>query len=310
MKITKNGYIILFIILFTLLALFLNYTKVIEGFAPEYKYLEKLPDNNTWSKSTIDTFKNALLNAPGPPGAPESRKPSQAAIDAYIKEMQKSTSDEEALEFAKKGLWPWDDYVIKNARHPGNNNTTPIPLTEEEISQVRQRMPNRDAYLEFVAPFTVAEVKTLDKLGKYGPESAYLYPNKKGGLACNRGMNGMTSFNTFTISDTNNNEFTLNPSTDYSLFAKYIPNFKFTGAPYDICESTDNELVKPIKFEITGSPIPEAWDIFTGKTGASSSAPAKAPVKAPANPGNPVPTQNIPVFNDFISLCKRAINPP
>jgi hypothetical protein len=302
MKITKNGYIILFIIFFTLLALFLNHTKVIEGFSPEYKYLEKLPDNNTWSKSTIDTFKNAMLNAPGPPGAP-SRKPPQEAIDARVKEMQKTVSDEEALEFAKTGSWPWDDYVIKNARRPGRNNSnTSTPLTKEEISQFRQHTPNRAAYLDFVAPFTVASVKTLDRLGKYGPDSEYLYPNKKGGIACSRMQDGVTSFNTFTISDTNNNEFTLNPSTDYSLFAKYIPNFKFTGAPYDICESTNNFLEKPIKFEITGSPIPEAWNIYTGKTGASSKAPEKA--------GNPVPTQNIPVFNDFISLCKRAINPP
>lgn len=284
MKITKNVYIILFIILFTLLALFLNYTKVIEGFSPEYKYLEKLPDNNTWSKSTIDAVKVVVKNV-----FEKLLKTTltQEQLDNAIKILQQQASEEEALEYVKTGSWPWDDYVIKFVESLGPGPG--MRMAKADIPFYKQINTNRATYLKYVAPFNVAELETVEKMNNGG------YKSTDGTIICARGH---------MFAAVNGKGYDSTPSTDYSLFAKFIPKFKFTGEPYNICESTDKH---PIKFEITGTTNPEAWDIFTGKILASAPVPVPPIGPVSANPINSVSSQKENVLNDFISVCSKAV---
>ena len=152
-------------------------------------------------------------------------------------------------------------------------------------------MTNRTAYLTFVAPKTVEEFKIIDKMNNGG------YASPDGTIMCAR--NDM-------YAAVNGKGYDSTPSTDYNLFSKFIPNFKFTGEPYNICASTDDQ---PIKFEITGATNPEAWNIFTGKKLAP--APAPPPMSPPgpvtANTVNSVSSQKNNVLNDFISVCSKAV---
>ena len=235
-----------------------------------------MPDNNTWSKSTIDAVKVVVKNV-----FENLLKTTltQERLDDAIKNLQKQASEEEALEYVKTGSWPWDDYVIKfiESLGPGPG----MRMAKADIPLYKQINTNRKTYLTFVAPFNVAELEAVEKMNNGG------YKSTDGQIICARGD---------MYAAVNGKGYGSTTSTEYSLFTKFIPNFKFTGEPYNICESTDNH---PRNFEIPGATNPEAWNIFTGKILAS------APV--PANPDNSVSSQKTNVLNDFISVCSKAV---
>lgn len=291
MKFSQNSCTILFLLLLATIAItvfFLHYPKVIEGFSQEYQYLAPLPPNNAWSQSTIDAFTTTFKTV----------RPGSTVTEEYLKQLQQNASEAEALIFAKTKLWPWDDYVTTNL---------PSTMTTDMIPRYQAFMPNRQAYLSLIAPNTVEVYKVLTQLNTSSQAQGTGYANTAGtgGIGCQTGNTTTPYLYTYTYTDGNvKNGITIGPkSTDYSLFEQYIPNFKFTGTPYDICTNNMGSSPAPIQFEITGSKNPEAWNIYNGTVTDSTTATtiaSSATESATINPNNTI-------YQDFISLCKKAI---
>lgn len=291
MKFSQNSCTILFLLLLATIAItvfFLHYPKVIEGFSQEYQYLAPLPPNNAWSQSTIDAFTTTFKTV----------RPGSTVTEEYLKQLQQNASEAEAVIFAKTKLWPWDDYVTTNL--PSTFNPT-------DISRYQSIMPNRMAYLSLIAPNTVDVYKVLTQLNTNSQAQGVGYANSAGtgGIACQVANTSSPYLYTYTGNATNG--ITIGPkSTDYSLFEQYIPNFKFTGTPYDVCTSNMGSSPAPIQFEITGSQNPEAWNIYNGTVTDSTPATAIAS-SATAIASSATTTPNNTIYQDFISLCKKAI---
>lgn len=294
MRFSKNSHTKLFIysiLAIAIIVFFLHYTKVIEGFSQELQYLAPLPPNNTWSQSTIDAYTVAFKKA----------MPGQILSAEYLNQLQQQASEAEAIIYSKTSTWPWDGYVINNL--PSTFNPT-------DLKRYQTFMPNRVAFIQLVAPNTVGAYKVLQQLATNSQAQGTGYANTAGtgGIACQNANTAIPYLYTYTYTDGNaKNGITVGPrSTDYSLFEQYIPNLKFTGTPYDICTSLDG--LKPVQFEITGFANPEAWNIYNGTVADStpvapvSSAPlSSAPLSSAGS------THTNAIYQDFISLCKRAV---
>lgn len=279
-KKTSILYILLFVAFIVGTFLLLKYTKVIEGFSAEYKYLERLPANNTWSQSTQDAFQKKIS---------KGKQITTADIQA-TKLMQQYASEEEALEYINTGMWPWDELLINHIK------TIAPKATQEEINEVRTAWPNRRFYGYSVAP----------KI----PQIAALAPLMDGNseiITC-REIN-----KTLTPLYKKTNE-PVEPAEYGTIIPKAIPNFKFTGEPYNVCPDAGLQasgILYPgakYDYDITSSPPwPESFNIFAGKVKNSTPAPVTPTPVTPA-PVTPTPSNtNSGIYNDFISLCKRAV---
>ena len=257
MKFTKNGYIILFIILFTLFALFLNYTKVIEGISSTCK-----------------------------PGCVAPTVPTGSC---------KVSPDGSQLKC------PWEC-----STDPSNYNSTNCTYNSECASCVPSRVFDNNITLStacFSSKFGCCPGGNTSKIDNDGSNcSSYKETNTRElTAACFSSEfgccpNGITASVDTAGSNCSASGIGSNPWDNNS--GSYSGSSGYSGYSRSNLGSSGYSGYSRSN---SGS---------SGYSGYSRSNSGFSPAKEVTNSGNPEPTQNIPDFNDFISLCKSAINPP
>jgi len=217
----------------------------------EDKYLAPLPKGNTWSPEVQQGFLDAVKKNG------QSMTIEDLSKNIGIGTWMELASQEEAQYFIDNLKYPWDATVLNffKSQNPG---ATDADLSVALASQ-QKTMPNRFAYLQFVAPTTVPDYKLIHKIDFQEP----LFSTDAGDGVC-----GNTDLN---IKNASTGELT--PSTDYSLLNNLV---QFDGAPCDICQvrgvsgTPDQRLTaSTCKFKALGE-NPEAYNVYIGKYGNAS----------------------------------------
>lgn len=250
----KNALLIVISISIILFFSYINSKPMLEGFGEEYKYLEKLPENNAWSQETQDAYKLKLKEV-----RPDLRDASDDILNKDITEQMKITSDEEAKYYIQNGNWPWDNYVIDSINSLKTTTSNPR-IKNLDISQTQKTMPNRMAYVLYVAQETVPQLKVLNQLNTNGynitDNEILKCENNNASLHNTANPNTDITPNAVTISTPN--------LVDVSIFEK-ITGLKFDGTACNICDG-GNILNGTCGFSMDGQQTPEAFNIYTGKS--------------------------------------------
>jgi hypothetical protein len=245
----KNALLIVISISIILFFSYINSKPVLEGFGEEYKYLEKLPENNTWTQETQDAYKLKLKET--------SPNMTDDMLTQSVTNIMKLASDEEAKYFAQNGNWPYDTYVIDTIN---SLKTTNPEYKNVDIAQLQKQAPNRYIYLLAITKETVPQVKLLNQLETTGYN---ITDNEI--LKC---VNKMPSLHNTTTNNTeitpNANVITDSNAVDVSIFEK-ITGLKFDGSACNICDG-QNVMNGTCGFSIDGQETPEAFNIYTGKS--------------------------------------------
>ncbi len=243
---------LLWIVLIISILIFINYIRprrMFEGFedADEYKYLEKLPENNTWSTDTQQAFKDKTkqLNA----------NMTDDQLNKQVTDAMKVASEEEAKYYNDNGSWPYDNYVIDTLNSLKTSNES---LKNLDVTQLQKTAPNRIAYKMFILPNTLPQYKVLKKLNNDGyqiSDSEILKCKNQNILLHNTTTNTDITPNITQTTDA--------PPVDVNIFEK-ITGLKFDGDPCNICNEGD-VISSKCSFSMEGDPTPMAYNIYSGK---------------------------------------------
>jgi hypothetical protein len=231
----------------------------------QYKYLAPLPEGSVWSPELQDKFV-AKLKSLDPNSTVTKDILNNPIFFLGNKTFMQSASSEEAEYFIDNGMWPYDDYIINYLTKEQN---PPASLTD--IENTRKQIPNRGIYNMVVVNRTVPQLKMLNDI--------FLPIAHK----TDNGKEWYCMSNSLLVKD-DAGSFIYNK--DFSFFPSNIPGFSFEGDACNVCDipqvaqqmgagaHSNQEIYdspfNKCKFKMSGE-IPEAYNIYLGKYGNSSS---------------------------------------
>ena len=214
-------------------------------FGEEYKYLEKLPENNTWGPEIQNGYKLKIKQV-----RPDLRDASDETLTTMVKDQMKTASEDEAKYFIQNSNWPWDNYVINSITSLKETTTNPI-VKNVNISEAQKTTPNRVAYALYVAQDTTPQLKLTQQLNTTG----YNITDNENLKCVNNAPN---------LHNTNSSTETTGESPlDSTIFEK-ITGLKFDSTACNICDGA-NIMNGSCSFSMENQQTPEAFNIYTGK---------------------------------------------